>query len=225
MINLHLSISEFLTSPQEIVLVSRHGKKNEEDQHHRNLQASLYRVMCNGFGNHLLDLNLQISIPNRISIELHTGRFYHHRGYIRRLFFFGKEAAEVRSIEAKERDILGIQLAGWIASRVYQENPHGLQLMYHIVQEEKVVKSTIVPVPFPNPQTVQEMVYKRLLSLADAFDLKEENLPACSRNERLVTPGAAWSKCMDFCRARHVCHQYLDFKNRSSAALPSPVSV
>jgi hypothetical protein len=206
-----LTLSEFLTSPQEILLALRHGKMEENEDHKRQMAAQLYWISRTQLDMRHLELSTDFEFADEARLTLHTERLYHHQGGLRRLFFLNFDAADIRRVQPKPRDALFMHMAYYIACRSFSTPPCDLKLVYHIMRDDSVIQSKEFLVPNPDLNEVHEEIDRKFSALVEASTAPDEHLPACTLAERYAVRGDLFRKCTDYCRVRYVCQQYSTF--------------
>lgn len=227
MIEIDLTIPSLLTSTQENILAFRHGEESEAPTHDRATKAQLYRLQEARLRDlRELSMMLTLNVGDELLCHLESKRYYHDQGGVVRLFFIGTDADDIRNklpAHAKPRDILGMQLAGWMARRFFRTSPGFLRLVYHVFDETGLRDSKEFSVPFADDSRMEEWLMDRLGRLAAAWTVPGEHMPPCTVEERYGTNRQPFNKCRDFCRVRHVCQQWAGYQKQNLSLLPCAV--
>ena len=221
---LSITVAELSTGVQEIVLVERHGRISEEDENHRSDKNNLYRAVEAQLSHRAIDCFAVVEIPG-LEVTIKVNRCYHHEGRLCRIHYVRERGSELREQKGpKAHEIETLQLAAWVASQHFSTPPRGIRLVYHVLpqddRESPILKSWVVDLPLTEPKQFEKKLASKLGKLRDALqNADDEVLPPCSITERHGTEHRPFTKCKDYCRARHVCRQYAAVKERALGSL------
>jgi len=207
-----ISVAGLMTSVQEVILSLRHGEKDEDLGNHRAERADVYR---------LLEANLQrneqrsaavVFQYKEIVFRLVPKRYFEHRGSLYRFIYLSKRFSEARPNGPLEGEMNGLQIAGWVCRRYYQNGPAALRIAYIEVGDNDcgrvIADRQVIGFEPISDRLAEELVKARLDPFVKEYCTDDEALPKCTLVERYGTIYNPWRKCRDFCRARHVCPQY-----------------
>jgi len=213
--SLSLTLSQFMTSAQENILVRRHGRQNEEEGGHRDDKNSIYRLFEAQLTHRLVECNVKVETA-RLDVIFSLKRFYSQSGRLCRIHYLTEDAFEIRTKEPKQYEILLIQIAGWMAAKHFSSPPQGVRLVYHVHNNDPIAPAAlhtwVNDMPLAPAHIIESHVARRIEKLADAIILPDESLPFCTLNERHGTDHRPFKKCGDYCRAREHCKQFAGSK-------------
>jgi hypothetical protein len=215
-----LTVAEFTTGIQEIVLVDRHGRVSEDEENHRFDKNNLYRAVESQLSHRVIDCSATVEIPN-LQVTIRVNRCYHQDGKICRVHYVHQIASEMRQEKGpKWHEIETLQLAAWVASKHFSTPPKGIRLVYHVLaqdnRESPVLETWVVDLPLDEPRTFEERLTRKLQKLEASLRGPDDALPHCSMDERHGTEAKPFQKCRDYCRARHVCPQFAGYKAKAA---------
>ena len=218
----HLTLADLGVGVQEIVLVHRHGRKDEEAVTHRQEQHDLYRYMSKALSARELKMDVKLEI-SAFSAWLKTNRIYHHAGDIYRLIYAQKGGFKIRLSSLKEHEIRMMQVAQWLCGKMYATKPKHAYILCHCLAGEEedspIIESEKLEIPSVSDQEIEKWMHDFLLEIKRADGLDEQYLPPCSEDQRHSSNGNHFVKCQDTCRARFKCHQFAAFKKEQSERL------
>ena len=207
-----LTLAEFFTSAQEVVLCRRHGRCGEDPDNHRAEKSDIYRLIESSLKLRQLDFASCAFRFGKLFARLSAKRFYHHEGYVCRFFYLNGRYRDVRPDGPSQQELELAQVATFVIDQYFQEPSLGIRLYYVCLSPElcdnPILERKVVRAPKWNAERVKRIIEDRLHKLSTAVSLADESLPECSLEERFGSAFNPYRKCRDFCRARFHCHQY-----------------
>jgi hypothetical protein len=207
-----ISVASLMTSVQEIILSLRHGEKDEDSGNHRAETTDVYR---------LLEENLKGNEQRRAAVvfkyhgmvfRLVPKRYFEYQGSLYRIIYLKKSFEEARPNGPLEREMNGLQIAGWVCRRYYKVGPESLRIAYIVVGENDngsvISGKQVIDFEAISDPLAEELLKARLRPIVANFNVPDETLPPCSLPERHGGIYNPWRKCRDFCRMRDACRQY-----------------
>lgn len=216
-----LTVDEFLRGPQELILLRRHGGEENRDQPSSTVVgADTRRAIKEAVRSREIHCRVKFQVGDAV-VELRSDDLYENEGRLCKIIFLTRRQAVDRKVEMTPAELESLKLAGWVADHHFSNSPKGLRLYYHVFgkggADAEIKESWYREFPLAAEEEIRAIVTERTRRISEALSLPDEALPECSPDEQNRPHRPGYSKCRDWCPARHHCQQMNRFYEAATA--------